>query len=184
MSADEAEPIVNTTAPVADPLLPLRLGLAVFPLHGRSPAAPGWAHSATRDPEAVRGWPPGCNAGIGCRANNLVVLDIDLRPSVAGKHTLMLLCHEAGSPLPITLAVSTPSGGRHLYFRAPHTRWIASGRLAAGIDVRGPGMRSGGYVVGPGSVVAGRGYGVSVLAPIAELPAWLADRLPGRHRPA
>lgn len=47
-------------------------------------------------------------------------------------------------------------------------------RLGPGIDIRGPGRTLGSYLVGPGSVVAGRGYDVAVDVPIAPLPGWLA----------
>jgi len=173
---------VNTTAPVPDPVAALALGLAVFPLDGRRPAVPGWAAVATRSTEAVGEWPARWNPGIGCRANGLVVLDVDQRPGVDGSSALAVLCQTAGNELPSTLTVRSPSGGRHLYFRAPAGWWIASGRLVPGVDVRAPGRRSGGYVVGPGSVVDGRRYSVDgdVVA-IAELPDWLAGLLPGRR---
>lgn len=82
-------------------------------------------------------------------------------------------------------AVATPSGGRHLYFRALVGRVIGSsigstpaGRLGPGIDVRGPGRGSrGGYLVGPRSIVGARRYHVVVDAQIAELPGWLAGLL-------
>ncbi|MEU8543098.1 bifunctional DNA primase/polymerase [Streptomyces sp. NPDC048717] len=51
--------------------------------------------------------------------------------------------------------------------------------LGPGIDVRGPGRRSGGYVVGPGYVVDGQPYYVEINAPIEPLPAWIRDRLQG-----
>ncbi|MFI5721133.1 bifunctional DNA primase/polymerase [Nocardia sp. NPDC051750] len=166
-----------------DPAVSLALGLTVFPVRGRAPAAPDWATTATDDPRQVRRWPAGCNPGIGCRANGLVILDIDRRCAVDGATTLSALCSAAGETLPATLTVGTPSGGTHLYFRAPAGRWIASGRLAAGVDVRGPGRRTGGYVLGPGAVVAGRRYTVTTAAPITALPEWLAQILPGRDMP-
>jgi hypothetical protein len=59
--------------------------------------------------------------------------------------------------------VRTPSGGLHLYLRVPGDCTIGSvsgGRtaLGPGIDVRGPGWRSGGYLIGPGSSVDGTPY--------------------------
>lgn len=171
---------MNTTAPVPDPAVSLALGLAVFPVRGRVPAVTGWATAATSDPHEVQRWPAGCNPGIGCRANNVVILDIDRCGDIDGDTALSALCAAAGASLSATLTVRTPSGGRHLYFRAPADRWIASGRVAAGVDVRGPGRRTGGYVLGPGAVVAGRRYTVTTAAPITALPAWLARTLPGR----
>ncbi|MFD3998914.1 bifunctional DNA primase/polymerase [Streptomyces sp. NPDC058583] len=67
------------------------------------------------------------------------------------------LADRLGEEVPETFAVAVPSGGRHLYYRAP-MGCTSGGRtaLGPGIDVRGPGQRSGGYLVGPGSVIGGR----------------------------
>ncbi|MFG1892151.1 bifunctional DNA primase/polymerase [Micromonospora sp. NPDC049051] len=89
-------------------------------------------------------------------------------------------------PWPNTLTVATAHDGLHLYFRAPIgivvpnsiSRW-------PGIDVRAPGHRLGGYLVGPGSVVDGRPYTIARDLPIAPLPPWLTARLPNsRHTTA
>jgi hypothetical protein len=71
--------------------------------------------------------------------------------------------------------VSTPSGGAHLYFTAPAG---ANSRNTAGtlgwlVDTRA----DGGYVVAAGSQINGRTYCVTRDVPVAELPAWLVDRL-------
>jgi hypothetical protein len=92
------------------------------------------------------------------------------------------LAARLGEPWPETLTVATPSGGRHLYFAAPDgctTGSVSGGRTALGfgIDVRGPGLRSGGYLVGPGSVVGGVQYVVERDAPVAALPGWIGQRL-------
>ena len=57
----------------------------------------------------------------------------------------------------------TPSGGQHLYFRLPPEADLrnTAGHLGRHIDTRA----SGGYVVGPGSVVNGRRYRLTVDAP-------------------
>ncbi|MEW1679466.1 bifunctional DNA primase/polymerase [Streptomyces noursei] len=69
----------------------------------------------------------------------------------------------------------------------------ASNALGPGVDVRGPGRRCGGYLVGPGSVVGGRRYVVLEDRPLAPLPALLYELLerrgpagvtPRRLRPA
>ena len=57
------------------------------------------------------------------------------------------LASELGFEVPDTLAVATPSGGFHLYFKG--TVQSSAGRIAPGIDVRS----SGGYVLVPGSVL-------------------------------
>jgi hypothetical protein len=168
----------------ADPAAALALGLAVFPLSGRVPAVADWAAAATRDPAAVAAWLPGTNPGIGCRANGLVVLDVDRHPGGAdGADALARLCEAAGAALPVTLTVATPRDGSHLYYRAPAGWVLGSGSVAPGLDARGPGLRSGGYVLGPGSVVDGRPYTVADHTEIADLPGWLAPLLPGRPAP-
>ncbi|WP_109524833.1 MULTISPECIES: bifunctional DNA primase/polymerase [Nocardia] len=55
-------------------------------------------------------------------------------------------------------------------------------RLGPGIDIRGPGIRLGGYLAGPGSVVDGRAYTIDTDMPIAMLPAWLAALIGERTR--
>jgi hypothetical protein len=162
-----------------DPRAALALGLAVFPLDGRTPARPDWARAATADPAAVLlSWPAGVNVGVGCRASDLVVLDLDQHPGGPdGMNSLAGLCAFHGAGWPRTLTVRTPHG-RHLYFRAPHGFAVASGPLGPGVDVRGPGRRSGGYVVGPGSVVDGHTYTADDTE-IALCPDWLIPILPG-----
>ncbi|MFI9587814.1 bifunctional DNA primase/polymerase [Streptomyces sp. NPDC052236] len=98
---------------------------------------------------------------------------------------LAALAARVGEDWPDTLTVRTPSGGLHLYFRAPGDCTVASvasvsgGRtaLGLGIDVRGPGRRSGGYLIGPGSAVNGMPYAITRDVPILELPGWIAERL-------
>jgi hypothetical protein len=167
--------------PVPDPAALIGRGLAVFPLRpaGRR-AAPGWQDRCTSDPELVyRRWRPGDNIGAGCRASNVVGLDLD---RAGGAATFAAVCAAHGQPWPDTLTVRTPHGGLHLYFRAPAGRVIASssgGRagLGPGVDVRGPGRRSGGYLVGPGFVVDGTPYVITRDTAIQALPRWLADLL-------
>jgi hypothetical protein len=170
------------TAP--DPAPVLARGLAVFalPAGGRRPA-PGWQHRCLTDPAALRQvWTPGDNIGVGCRASNLVGLDLDQHDHghdrVDGIATFTALRAAADRPWPTTLTVRTPHG-QHLYFRAPAGCAIgsASGVLGPGVDVRGPGRRAGGYLIGPGSIVGGTPYTIAVDVEIQPLPTWLADLL-------
>jgi hypothetical protein len=138
---------------VAAALAGVERGLAVFalPPGGRRPE-PGWHQRCTTEPAAVhRMWAAGHNIGVGCRACDVVGIDLDRHPDMDGAAAFAALCaaHRAGWP--DTLTVATPRG-RHLYFRAGG-RPIAStsGRrspLGVGVDVRGPGRRLGGYLVG------------------------------------
>jgi hypothetical protein len=69
---------------------------------------------------------------------------------------------------------SVPSGGTHLYFRAPAAAIANSAsRLGPLIDVRA----QGGYVLGPGSRVGGCFYARVNAAIPALLPAWIARAL-------
>ena len=67
--------------------------------------------------------------------------------------------------------------GLHLYFRVPPGTAAAStiGRWP-GIDIRGPGYRTG-VLAGPGSVVGGAPYVIDRDVPAAPLPRWLASLL-------
>lgn len=157
------------------------LGLAVFalPPGARRPDRP-WHARCLTDPEQVgRVWREGDNIGVACRASRIVVLDLD---GAEGTATFAGLCERHRQAEPETWAVSTPRGGRHLYFRVgrastlPSTSGGISG-LGPAIDTRGPGRRYGGYVVGPGSVVAAGRYAVSAPHPMRVLPAWIEQLL-------
>lgn len=185
------------TAP--DPLAAVARGLAVVPLPpgAKAPMPPGWQRNASTDPDHVRAtWPRGANIGIGCWRSQVVVLDLDVpgpghRTTVAGADSLTAACAAHGEPWPDTFTVATPSGGRHLYFRAPADGTVigstSGGKtpLGPGIDTRGPGAGGrGGYVVGPGSIVDGRRYEITRDLPIAPLPAWITTLLSRPARPA
>lgn len=160
------------------PAAALARGLAVFPIPaGQRKAPPGWQRHASADPD--RPWPVGSNIGIGCRASGVVVLDLDRKHGVDGVATLEQLRIEHDGQRPRTFTVATAHDGRHLYFTAPPRHVVINtiGRLGPGIDVRAPGRTSGGYVVGPGSVVDGRPYDIDADLPIAALPDWLLPLL-------
>ncbi len=151
----------------------------------------GWEQRATTDLCRIyECWRHGpYNIAIACGPSSLVVIDLDVpQGTVAppsewvgsgicdGAGVLACLCERRGQPWPSeTFTVATPHGGTHLYFAAAsglRSRNTA-GRLGWCIDTRAVG----GYVVAPGSVVAGRPYIVVSPAPPAPLPAWLASRL-------
>jgi hypothetical protein len=170
-------------------VLAVRRGLAVFPIPaGARVPVPGWQGLATLNetalPELLA---DDRNVGIACRASNVVGLDLDVHhadgPARNGIETLRTQLDIRGlEDWPDTFTVMTPSGGLHLYFRVAADCTIGSvsgGRspLGPGIDVRGPGRRSGGYLVGPGSIVGGLPYNVVQDSPVAPLPRWIADRL-------
>lgn len=154
-----------------------RRGLAVFalPPGGRRPAAPGWVRRCLTTPAQVVGhWRDGDNIGVACRPSRMVGVDVD---GPAGVERLAELCADAGQSWPVTFTVDTPHG-RHLYFAAPPGVVIGSASgdrspLGPGVDLRGPGRRTGGYLIGPGSTVDGVVYRIREDAPLAPLPEWV-----------
>ena len=161
----------------------VRDGHHVIPLWPRSkiPKDKGWESTATRDPERIRDiWRSlPYNVGIACRPSGLYVLDLDDAhgheppPGWAGaKHgrdVLARLADAAGQPYPAhTFTVRTPSGGLHLYFRAPVEPELRNtiGRLGWRVDTRG----AGGYIVAAGSVGTTGIYKPMNRAPITALP--------------
>lgn len=166
-------------------------GFAVFPLRPGSkvPAVrEDWEGRAVRDPQRLRelGWPDAGNIGIACGPSALFVLDLDVAKGLpgggprSGAQALRELA--AGRPIPRTFTVATPSGGTHLYFRAPKGSRLRNSvaRLGPLIDTRA----AGGYVVAPGSVVGGRPYEIVDDAPVAPVPRWIARELAVRSRVA
>lgn len=167
-------------------------GWHVFPVcpGDKRPAVERWEQQASADPETVcqefTGRWSGCNYGIACGPSGLVVIDLDLSEQGNGEVQFVELCRAAGlGEVPATLIIRTPRGGLHLFFSAVGTNVRNSvGRLASAIDVRA----AGGFAVGPGSVLDERAYDKPVTlidggrytvvreAPVAPLPAWLAER--------
>ncbi len=158
-------------------------GLALFalPPGGRRPE-PGWQRRTTTDPARVAVMAAAGNVGVGCRASDVVGIDLDRHGGDAdGIAAFAATCARSGQRWPDTFTVRTPHGGLHLYFAAqgrpiPSRSGGRSG-LGPGIDTRGPGRHCGGYLLAPGSRVAGLPYVITRDVPIAPLPTWLAHRL-------
>lgn len=114
---------------------------------------------------------PDANIGI-ATGGGLVVIDLDVKN---GKNGIRELCDRLGVAeaelLAETIAVSTPTGGLHFYYKSG--AGYASGvGVLPGIDVRA----AGGYVVGPGSVIGNRAYRLKsdvVLAELREDLSWI-----------
>lgn len=154
----------------------MRHGLRVIPLRPTSkiPAKKSWQKKPFKSARRLKAYArkhPNANYGI-LTGRDLVVLDPD---GAEGKRNLRLLA-AANKPLPKTVTVVTPGGGRHLYFRPSDDDIKNSvGKLAAQLDVRG----KHGFVVAPGSVHPtgmaysyARGFSLAEIR-IAPLPAWL-----------
>jgi hypothetical protein len=187
------------------PVIPLRPGTKKPAFHGydrcprTGPCAEGhlgWEQRALSTPDAVcwywnsqRG--RRCNVGIPTGPAGLIGVDLDVpkpeddprppewdRPDITcGEDVFLSLCLDAGQVPPVdTFTVGTPSGGFHLYYRAPagvKLRNTAGTALGWKIDTRS----WGGYLVAPGSVVDGRAYRTLLDVEPIELCAWLAAKL-------
>lgn len=159
----------------------------------------GWEQRAMNDPDHVR-WYWGsdryreCNVGIATGPSGLLVIDLDTIKSPAdvvpdgwkrrgvrdGLDVFALLCEDAGDQSPWeTLGASTPSGGMHLYFRAPAdvrlrgTQGEQGNGLAWKIDTRG----WGGYIVAPDSTTPDGPYRFTGDRPVLNLATWLVQAL-------
>ena len=157
-------------------LFPVRPGTKV-------PAIGRWEQRATTDPDRLTQFftaHPTHNAGIACGPSGLLVVDCDLpKPGERsnapdGREVLKGLGAEHGG-LPATCEVFTPSGGAHLYFRAPADQNLGNSSRLLGpqLDTRG----RGGQVVAPGSVLPSGGYALVDDRDPADLPEWMVERL-------
>jgi hypothetical protein len=126
-----------------------RHGWPVFPVIVRErpdgkrdkiPAIKGWTTgAASTDAEQIATWWgsdfTGAWIGVWAQGAGIVVVDIDRdKGSGSGKANLKA----AGVELPKTLTYKTPSGGRHLVYRAPADRalTIAQGVPVPAVDIR------------------------------------------------
>jgi hypothetical protein len=163
-------------------------GWALFPvLPGRKqPAITAWEQRATTDPDRLTRFfttHPGHNAGVACGPSGLLVVDCDTpKPGTPdagsdgdGAAVLARLAAPFGG-LPETWAVTTPSRGRHLYFRQPAGRGPLGNTartLGALLDTRG----AGGQVLAPGSRLPNGAYELEDDTDPVPLPAWITLRL-------
>lgn len=150
----------------------------------KRPATPNGVKDATTDPEQITAWwtaTPDANIGIATGPSGLVVIDCDLRIGDDGTiktNGLAAWCavvaeHVAKEPR--SFEVETPTGGVHIYFRAPADRTIrnSAGKLGVGIDVRG----DGGYVVAAPSRRPDGTYKVVEQRDVIPVPSWLLELL-------
>ena len=137
------------------------LNWLVFPLKPQSkiPLTQHGFKDATRNADQIIQWwtqYPDANIAIVTGAESgLFALDVD--PRNGGNEDFDQLSTELGINLQLmnTPQSLTGSGGFHLFFQYPATQVIRSGKLSAGIDIKG----DGGYVVAPHSIHPnGRAY--------------------------
>ncbi len=169
-------------------------GWRIFPLRPgtKVPAIRDWEQRATTDLSRIeRCWNAGpFNIGIACGPSGLVIVDLDMpkpgqqsptlpgigRDITCGADVFAAIArHEKAPELAETFTVRTGRSGQHLYYRAPGGIQFRNStqRLGWLIDTRA----GGGYVVGSGSVVAGKPYTVERDYELRELPSCLAARL-------
>ncbi|MFI1919295.1 bifunctional DNA primase/polymerase [Nocardia sp. NPDC020380] len=156
-------------------------GWMVFPLRpgSKRPAIDAWPDRATTDHKCIARWwaeNPASNVAIATGPSGLHVLDLDTHHGRSGADSLYRLADNAAARASLlTFAVSTPSNGRHLYYRVPddvHLPNTAS-RLGPGIDSRG----HGGYIVAAGSRIGPKSYRIVSARPPLALPNWLLELL-------
>jgi hypothetical protein len=151
-----------------------KLGLRTFPLPAGSKAA-----DLEDFPNRAR-----VNYPIDLAHSNLavstgqgiVVLDFDVKPD-KGIDARPILAAWDSMGLPRTLRTETPSGGIHVYLKTPPDMIVANrvGFPHPGVDIRG----HHGYVVGPGSTLAGKPYRI-IETPdgaIADAPDFILQHL-------
>ena len=171
--------IVSNFSPLEYALRYAAKGWRVFPLQqGKLPAIRQWVIEASCDASRIHQWDAsylgGCNYGFAPGEDDcIVVIDVDNKNDKSGDRQLAAYMLENNLSLPDTFTVRTPSGGRHLYFKASkelrsRVNWLP------GVDVRGVG----GYVVAAGSIMQGGGkYTVEVDLDAAPCPQWLEEEL-------
>jgi hypothetical protein len=150
----------------------------IFPVgpHKR-PLIEGWQDKATQDPETIAGWEAqGVRAwGIPTGARNgLFVIDLDVDKETGeavGEASLRAMPRYAR--LLDCIAVSTPSGGKHIYCQHFEGARNSTSKIGPKIDTRG----EGGYVVAPGSQIAGGFYAGSVPHTFPKVPMGLRAML-------
>jgi hypothetical protein len=138
-----------TSSPLDVALTLAAQGLPVFPVFGKTPLTPHGVYSASADPNIFErfDWSAADGCGIATGTpSGIDVLDVDVRdrqarPMVGRKDSSAPACDEgvngfaalaALGELPDTLATSTPSGGRHFWFK--HIEGSRSRRLAPGVE--------------------------------------------------
>ena len=130
-----------------------RLGVPVFPCvpGGKRPIPEHGFHEATTDARQVEAWwrqRPRANLAIPTgTASGVVVVDIDVH-KIDGYTAFDRAARSGRLPEPLAV-VTTPTGGRHLYYPADAEREQRSWQVRrAGIDFRG----DGGYIIVPPSL--------------------------------
>lgn len=172
--------------PEDDGRLVCTCGESECPRAGKHPAsvAPRGLADATSVGNRIESWwrPPEDSAAVPWnvsirtgRVSDLLVLDV-----AAGADAFLKDLEHDNRPLPETLLATTPSGGRHFFFRYPSGGvWPNThGTLGRGLNTRG---ESGWIIAAPSLGRGGARYRWDHLVPPADPPEWLLDRLRPGH---
>jgi hypothetical protein len=173
----------KSTGKIARDFLARVPSACLFPIKAGRKAPPefdGNLNLASNEPKLIARWSEnflGCNWGLSTRKSGVVVMDVDDKLGKVGADTLIDLELKHGD-LPRTLTIKSPSGGRHLYFKAAPDM-LKRKSAAFGQDIDAPN-----YVLIPGCVLDGTDKGnvagaYTILddADIADAPAWFAEYL-------
>jgi hypothetical protein len=175
-------------------------GWYVFPITPGAKAPPvidRWETRASTDPDQIhRWWQHTAHAiGIATGPSGLVVIDLDIRKHgqpvpdrwatlgiSSGAGVLRVLARQHGTSVTPTYAVTTPSGGWHLYYTTPPGTQLRNTHDVIGwkIDTRA----HGGYVVAPGCFVPPSGYQLIDGRDPVDVPTWLHHALIPTPSPA
>ena len=168
-------------------------GWHVFPITPgakKGPVIKRWETRASTDPDQIHRWWQHLpySIGIATGPSGLVVIDLDTRKHAqavperwatlgisTGVGVLRALARAQHTTITPTYAVTTPSGGWHLYYTAPPGAPLRNTQDMIGwkIDTRA----YGGYVVAPGCPVPPDGYALIDDRDPVGLPGWLHQAL-------
>ena len=135
-------------------LIYIKFGWYIFPLcpKDKKPLTPRGFKDSSNDPTQINKWLekwPDANWGLDCEKTHLVIFDLDTKNGTDGVWNWRELCGKLGISHNSTVVALTPTGGQHIYYKAPADFKPSNStkNLPEGIDVR-----SKGYVVLPGSI--------------------------------
>jgi len=156
----------------------MSIPFSIFPAGpDKAPLVSGWQAKATRDRHTISQWAAsGARAwGIPCGATNgLFVIDLDVDKDTGeriGRDSLLSMPRYAA--LYDHVQVRTPSGGMHIYCQHFDGGRNTTSKIGPKIDTRG----EGGYVIAPGSQVAGGLYAGSIPETLPLVPFGLRAML-------
>ena len=175
-------------------------GWHVFPITPgakKPPVIDRWETRASTCPDQIHHWWRHIpySIGIATGPSGLVVVDLDTpkpgQPTPerwatlgisSGAGVLRALARQQGTTVTPTYAVTTPSGGWHLYYTTPPGTQLRNTHDVIGwkIDTRA----HGGYVIAPGCPVPPGGYELIDDRDPVELPSWLHQALTPKPPPA